>query len=270
MATSNINQQEDPLLIFGGKDSQDASAGEDDGLATMSLIDHLEELRWRIFKVLIAVVVFTIVAFVFRNQIVHFLELPLPVQADQLPGKNGQLIVTGVAEGFTTMLLISFAGGVVLSLPVLLYQAWAFISPGLYAHEKKAALPFIFIGLALFLIGISLGYVVLRYPIEWLTTFAAGSFVELVTASSYFTFVAFFVLAFGLVFEIPLVLTFMAQLGLVSSRSLVRMRARAHIGMWIAANFLTPGADLYSPIILGVAMSCLYELTILFIRFTKK
>lgn len=268
MATSNINQQEDPLLALGGLLKEDAR--EDDGLKSMSLVDHLEELRGRIFKSLIAIVILSIVAFVFRTQIVHFLELPLPKLADQLPGEEGKIVVTGIAEGFTTMLLISFAAGVMLSLPVILYQAWAFISPGLYEHEKKNAVPFIFIGLILFLMGISLGYVVLRYPVNWLVTFAAGSFVELVTASSYFTFVAFFVLAFGLVFEIPLILTFMAQIGLVSSKSLVKMRARAHIGMWIAATFLTPGADLYSPVILGIAMSFLYELTIIFIRFTKK
>jgi sec-independent protein translocase protein TatC len=82
--------------------------------------------------------------------------------------------------------------------------------------------------------------------------------------------VAFFILAFGLVFELPLVLTFMAQVGIISSDTLKKRRASSHIGMWIAATFLTPGADIYSPIILGVAMSFLYELTILFIRFTKK
>lgn len=104
---------------------------------------------------------------------------------------------------------------------------------------------------------------------QWLVNFASDSFTELVSADSYFTFVAFFLLAFGIVFEIPLVLTFLAQLGLVTSQTLRRKRPTAHIGMWIAATFLTPGADFYSPIILGVAMSFLYELTIVFIRITK-
>jgi sec-independent protein translocase protein TatC len=152
---------------------------------------------------------------------------------------------------------------------VILYQTWAFISPGLYQHEKKTAVPFIFVGIFLFLAGIGLGYIVLQYPVNWLINFASTSFTELITADSYFTFVAFFLLAFGIVFEIPLVLTFMAQLGLITSQSLKRRRPAAHIGMWIAATFLTPGADIYSPIILGVAMSCLFELTIIFIRITK-
>jgi sec-independent protein translocase protein TatC len=241
---------------------------EEDELATMSLVDHLEELRWRILKSLIAIAVGTIIAFIFREQIVRFLASPLPQGADMLT--HGKIVVTGITEGFTVFLLISFAAGVILALPVILYQAWAFIAPGLYAHEKRTAVPFIFIGLVLFIAGVTLGYIVLRYPVEWLVNFASSSFVELVTANSYFTFVAFFILAFGLVFELPLVLTFMAQVGIITSDTLKKRRASSHIGMWIAATFLTPGADIYSPIILGVSMSFLYELTILFIRFTKK
>jgi sec-independent protein translocase protein TatC len=217
---------------------------------------------------LIAIAIGTIIAFIFREQIVRFLASPLPQGADMLT--HGKIVVTGITEGFTVFLLISFAAGFILALPVILYQAWAFIAPGLYAHEKRAAVPFIFIGLVLFLVGVTLGYIVLRYPVEWLVNFASSSFVELVTANSYFTFVAFFILAFGLVFELPLVLTFMAQVGIITSDTLKKRRASSHIGMWIAATFLTPGADIYSPIILGVSMSFLYELTILFIRFTKK
>jgi sec-independent protein translocase protein TatC len=265
MATGNIDQQ-DPLLAFDGFNNQD-----DDDENSMTLIEHLEELRGRIFKCLIAIIVTSIVAFIFREQIMHFLEGPLPEHVNDLQ-KSGdnKLVVTGIAEGFTVYLLISLAAGIILALPVILYQTWAFIAPGLYEREKKYAVPFIFIGIVLFLIGISVAYVVMRYPIEWLISFSASSFTELVTASSYFTFVAFFILAFGIVFELPLVITFLAQVGIVSLDTLKKKRPTAHIGMWIAATFLTPGADLYSPIILGVCMSFLYEITILFIRFTVK
>ncbi len=241
---------------------------EEDQLTNMSLVDHLEELRWRILKSLMAIAVGSIIAFIFREQIVRFLAAPLPQGAEMLT--HGKIVVTGITEGFTVFLLISIAAGVILALPVILYQTWAFVAPGLYAHEKRAAVPFIFIGLALFVVGVTLGYIVLRYPVEWLVTFAANTFVELISADSYFTFVAFFILAFGLVFELPLVLTFMAQVGLVTSETLQKKRASSHIGMWIASTFLTPGADIYSPIILGTAMSFLYELTIFFIRWTKK
>src|SRR5947209_2563939 len=264
MATGNIDQQ-DPMATL---DDYSSTLDEEElDASAMSLVDHREELRWRIFKSIIAVVVGAIVAFFFRVQIMTFLTWPLPKTADQI-GK-GKLIVTGLAEGFTVFLKLSLAAGILIAIPVILYQIWAFVAPGLYDKEKKTAVPFIFVGIVLFLVGISLGYIVLQYPVQWLVNFASDSFTELVSADSYFTFVAFFLLAFGIVFEIPLVLTFLAQLGLVTSQTLRRKRPTAHIGMWIAATFLTPGADFYSPIILGVAMSFLYELTIVFIRITK-
>lgn len=256
--------QQDPMATV---DEYSTDEEEELDESAMSLVDHLEELRWRIFKSIIAVVVGAIAAFFFRVQIMTFLTWPLPKTADQI-GK-GKLIVTGLAEGFTVFLKLSLAAGILIAIPVILYQIWAFVAPGLYDKEKKTAVPFIFVGIVLFLVGISLGYIVLQYPVQWLVNFASDSFTELVAADSYFTFVAFFLLAFGIVFEIPLVLTFLAQLGLVTSQTLRRKRPTAHIGMWIAATFLTPGADFYSPIILGVAMSFLYELTIVFIRITK-
>jgi sec-independent protein translocase protein TatC len=234
----------------------------------MSLVDHLEELRWRIFKSLIAIAVGSIIAFIFREQIVYFLSLPLPKSADTLT--HGKPVVTGIMDGFTVFLMISIAAGFILALPVVLYQTWAFIAPGLLEKEKKYAVPFIVVGVVLFAAGISLGYIVLQFPVQWLVTFAANSFAELVTASSYFTFVAFFLLAFGIVFEIPLVLTFLAQVDLISSQTLIKKRAVSHVTMWIASTFLTPGADIYSPIFLGVAMSFLFELTIIFIKIIKK
>ncbi len=273
MATGNINQQEDPLaalsdLLFnndnenGDNDQQDPSA--------MTLIEHLEELRWRIFKSLIAIVLFGIVAFIFRVQIMTFLTLPLPAAADPLGHGKQKLVQVGLGEGFTTFLLLSFAGGFVAGLPVILYQTWAFISPGLYQHEKKHAVPFIVAGLVLFLAGLTLGYIVLQYPVSFLITFGSDSFTPFISAGSYFTFVAFFLLAFGLAFQLPLVLTFLSIIGMITEETLKKKRAVAHVGMWIAATVLTPGADLYSPIFLGVAMSCLYELSIIFIKFTDR
>ncbi len=203
--------------------TDDGTEEEEEEEAGMSLIDHLEELRWRILKTLIAIVVGGIVAFIFRDQIIQFLVLPLPDQASIALGiHNGhKLYAFGLAEGFTVYLKLSLAVGILLALPVLLYQTWAFVSPGLYAREKKYAVPFIFVGIVLFLAGVSLGYIVLRFPVQ-------------------------------------------------TSDTLKKRRTTAHVGMWIAATFLTPGADIYSPIILGVAMSFLYELTIVFIRITKK
>src|SRR5437660_11890209 len=171
----------------------------------MSLVDHLEELRWRIFKSLIAIAVGTIVAFIFRTQLIHFLELPLPQTADSLT--HGKPIVTGITEGFTVFLMISIAVGFILALPVVLYQTLAFISPGLLAKEKKYAIPFILAGLILFAAGITVGFFVLQYPVQWLITFASDSFAALITAGSYFTFVALFIPAFRVGVRILLGLT---------------------------------------------------------------
>ncbi|GCE47243.1 sec-independent protein translocase protein TatC [Thermosporothrix hazakensis] len=245
---------------------------EDDELAgsSMTLVEHLEELRQRIFKCLIAIAVFSVVAFIFRDYIMAFLTAPLPDGTNVLTGVKGtghsKLVVTGIAEGFTVTLMVSIAIGFLASLPVVLYQTWAFIAPGLYSHEKKAALPFVFIGIVLFVIGISIGYFILRYPLEFLIRFAQNNFTELVTAQSYFSFAAWFLIVFGLIFELPLVLTFMAKIGLVTSETLRKKRPFAHFILWLISCFL-PGGDIYSPIIIGIFMSGLYELSIFFVRF---
>ncbi len=266
MATNDVEKQDPLESMYTPNNVEDDE--EEDGVSFMSWVDHLEELRWRIFKSIIAIAVGSVVAFIFREQILYILELPLPKSLN--PITHGKPVVTGITEGFTVFLLISVAVGFILALPVVLYQTWAFISPGLLVKEKKYAAPFIFAGLILFSIGITVAYFVLQYPVQWLITFASDSFAALISAGSYFTFVAFFMLAFGIVFEIPLVLTFLAQVDLITSQTLRKKRTVAHISMWIASTFITPGADIYSPIFLGVSMSFLYELSIIFIRITKK
>jgi sec-independent protein translocase protein TatC len=261
---------QDSLEILDSTNQQQEDDDSDDGLPTMSVLEHLEELRWRLLKVLIAVSIGSIIAFTFRNGLITFLEGPLlDANITSMPGMH-PLVVMTLMEGFTTDLLISIVAGTVLALPILLYQTWAFIAPGLYEHEKRAAIPFVFIGIILFLVGISLGYIILRYPVQWLASFTAGTFSPMLGASSYFLFVAVFIFIFGLIFELPLVLTFLTKAGVVSKGSLQKKRAVAHFGMWVASTFATPGADIYSPIIVSAAMSLLYELTILFIHIFVK
>ena len=264
MATGNIKEQ-DSMLSFDGFFQEPEDEGDESG---MTLIDHLEELRWRILKSLIAVAVCTIVAFIFWKDIIHFLAAPLPSRADILT--HGKPVVTGITDGFMVPLQISLVAGIIASLPVILYQTWAFIAPGLYEKEKKYAVPFIVVGVLLFATGVSIGYVVLRFPVEWLVTFGADTFTELISASSYFSFVALFILVFGTVFELPLVLTFLALVDLITVETLRKKRAYTHVGMWFAATIATPGADIYSPVIVGVSLSVLYELSIIFISIVVK
>jgi sec-independent protein translocase protein TatC len=274
MPQSNLGTQDPFQALEILKDSFNNLSDEepDENLPTMSLVDHLQELRTRIFACLIAVVVGSIVAFIFRGWIIHFLSAALPTNSNIMDqDTNKQLVTVGLTEGFTIDLLVSLSCGIALGLPVVLYQIWAFVAPGLYDHEKKAALPFIFLGVGLFAAGVSLGYLMLQYPVMWFVDVAASNFITMITASSYFQFVVTFFLAFGLIFEIPLVLIFLARVGIVSEEVLKRRRAVVHFAMWVVAAFITPGADLYSPIILAAVMSGLYELSIVLIRhFVKK
>ncbi len=245
---------------------------EEDG-ATMSLVEHLEELRRRIIICAVTIVVGSIAGFIFWKPIFNFLLLPLPAAADALAqGPNGtaRVVVTGIGEAFSVVLKLSVAVGICLGSPMILYQLWAFVAPGLTRRERRWAGPFVLIGLILFLAGIAVGFLTLRFPVNWLINFGKDNFLELVTADNYFTFIAFFMLAFGIVFELPLVLTFLAQIGVVTSRSLRRKRAVALVILWILSTVLTPGTDPYSPIVLGTAMTILYELSIILIRVTGK
>ncbi len=268
MATSELDQDQ----RVGLDEPEVSEEEEEEEGATMTLVEHLEELRRRIIISAIAVIVFSIVGFIFREQILHFLTLPLPPSAVGLkpPDKDQLLVVTGIGEAFTVSLKLSLAVGLALASPVILYEVWAFVAPGLTRRERKWAGPFVLIGVILFLAGLVIGFLTLRFPVNFLINFGQQDFLELITADSYFSFIAYFMLAFGIVFELPLLLTFLAQIGILSSRTLRRKRAVALVTLWILSTFLTPGSDIYSPIILGSVMTLLYELSIIFIRVTGK
>ena len=237
----------------------------------MSLVEHLEELRRRLLFCVGAVIVGAFVAFLFYAPVLEFLLSPLPSQANALVGHGGklQIAVTGIGEGFAVVLKLSLAVGVALATPVWTYHLWAFISPALTRGEKRHALPFTLVGVVLFLAGLFVGFVTLRYPIDWLLGFGHPYFVEIITADNYFTFVAYFLLAFGLTFELPLVLTGLVVMGIVSPDSLRTRRASILVGLWTASCFITPGADPYSPLIVGVAFTLLFFVSTGLVRFVR-
>lgn len=244
-----------------------AAAGEEPEGGTMTLVEHLEELRGRMLKGLIAVAVGSILGFIFWERILGFLLMPLPAAANRLPGAQaGQLVAHDIGEPFMVALKLGLAVGIMVASPVLLYQTWAFIAPALTRRERKYALPFTLLGVGLFAIGLAVGFIVLRYPIDWLVAFGSDRFLLLTDADSYFTFVAYFLLAFAVVFELPLVLTFMSVVGIVNSRILRQKRLYILFGLWFLSCFITPGADPYSPIIIAASFTVLFELTILLMR----
>jgi sec-independent protein translocase protein TatC len=237
---------------------------------TMTLVEHLEELRRRIIISAIAIAVFSIIGFIFWQRILDFLLLPLPEISVGLLGPNHKLVQKDLGEAFLISLKLSLAVGFALASPVVLFQMWRFIAPGLTSRERKYALPFTVLGTGLFAIGMATGFVVLHYPIAWLIGFGKDNFVLLLDANSYFTFVAYFLLAFGIVFELPLVLTFLSLVGIVTSQFLRAKRKYILFGLWFLSCFITPGADPYSPIIIGLALTILFEFSIILMRILKK
>jgi len=247
-------------------DAPDDAPDEDEYQgATMTLVEHLEELRRRILISLAAIAVGTVAGFIIWERLLNILLWPMPKMADGLI-KGGKLLATAPGEPFVVSLKIATAFGFVVALPILLYETWAFIAPALTRREKKYAFRFTLLGVGLFAAGIVVGFLVMRYPLEFLFDYGGNSFVLLPDADNYFSFVTFFLLAFGLVFELPLVLTFMAVVGIVSSQFLRAKRLYILFGLWLLSCFITPGADPYSPLIIGAAFTVLFELSILLIR----
>ena len=136
-------------------------------------------------------------------------------------------------------------------------------------RERHYAVPFTILGVVLFVAGLGVGFVTLRYPLNWLLTFSDRSFVEIITADNYFTFVAYFLLAFGLTFELPLVLTGLVVMGILSPDALRTHWASILIALWTASCFIPPGADPYSPLILGVAFTVLFFVSAGLVRFVR-
>lgn len=223
----------------------------------MSLVDHLGELRSRIFRSIIAVVVGAAIGFYFATNIRMVLQEPL----GDLP-----LQVLGVGDAFFIQVKIALITGIILAMPVLLYQLWAFIGPGLTPAERKTIRPWIPMALVFFAMGVVIAYVVLPFAIQFLFSFTDETLQARPAAGQYFDFVTTMFLAFGLVMEFPILLVGLSTVGIVTSERLRRSRRMVILGVAIFAAVVTPGGDLVSPFVLGGTMYVLFELTIIFIR----
>src|SRR5215469_10188719 len=206
MATSDVTHDtdsgQDPLQTAIDIAAPSSGGQEEEEGAVMTLVEHLEELRHRLFICFLSILVASVIGFFLWSRVLNLLTLPLPEIAAGLPHAQGQkLIATDIGEPFLIALKLALAIGLVLASPVILYQVGAFITPALTRRERKYALPFAFLGVGLFTLGIVVGFFVLRYPVDWLIHFGSSPFDLLVKADSYLTFVAYFLLAFGLAFE---------------------------------------------------------------------
>jgi sec-independent protein translocase protein TatC len=205
--------------------------------------------------------------YTFAEKIFDILAAPL---LKMMP-TGGSLIFTSVAEAFFTYMKVAFISGLILASPFVLYQIWAFVAPGLYRHEKKYVIPFVLAGSFFFAIGILFAYyVALPVGFKFLLGFATDFIKPLPSMKEYLSFSIKFLLAFGLVFEFPVVLVLLARIGVVDAKTLARQRKYAILLIFIFAAVLTP-PDIISQVIVALPMIGLYELSILLSKlFGKK
>ena len=227
--------------------------------AVMPLFDHLAELRRRIAVSLLAIVAGTVVGFVLGQQIIELLKRPYG---------DAPLLLLAPGEGFFITLKVAIVVGIVLGMPVILFELWRFVSPGLTSEERRIARPWVPLALVFFVAGVAVAYFVLPFAIAFLSSFGTGDLPlqNAWTAEGYFGFVATMFLGFGLVMEYPIVLVLLSKVGIVTSARLRSSRRYVIIVFAIVAAVATPGGDIISPFVLGVTMYALYELSILLVR----
>jgi sec-independent protein translocase protein TatC len=234
----------------------------------MPFLDHLEELRWRILRSLAALFVATVIGFmVVQNfDILELLKQPI---APYLP--EGRLVVTRPTDAFFVTLKLAFLIGFILAAPIVLGQVWSFLSPALYEHERRYITPALMAGLGLFLVGGVMAYLwVLPVALRFLlTNFQAEELEFLITATDYFGFAIQLILAFGLMFEVPLFMVLLSSLGLIGPHSFAKQRPLALVIASILAAMLTP-PDVASMLMLMLPVVLLYEVGILVSRFVWK
>ena len=232
------------------------AASPGDG-SIMSLVDHLGELRTRLFRSVLAVAIGSAVGFYFATSIRNFLISILP---------TGRVQVLGPGDAFVIQVKIAVVVGIILAMPVLLYQVWAFIAPGLTPAERRTVRPWIPLALFFFALGVVIAYVVLPFAMAFLLSFTDNVLVADIAAGPFFDFVTTMFLAFGLVMEFPILLVGLSRVGILTSERLRSSRRYVILGISIFAAIATPGGDLVSPLVLGGTMYILFELTVLFIR----
>ena len=235
----------------------DADAGTPQ--AESRLIDHLIELRARLLRAVVGLIVVFVAFLPFANKLYAWLAKPL---LSKLPA-GGQLIATGVASPFFAPVKLAFFAALFVAVPWLLYQAWAFVAPGLYKRERKLALPLLVSAVTLFYMGCAFAYfLVLPAVFGFLTKVTPEGVAMMTDIQQYLDFVLVIFLAFGASFELPVALVILALLGWVTPQQLRESRGYAVVGVFVLAAVITP-PDVVSQLMLAIPMCILYELGIL-------
>ncbi len=226
--------------------------------ATMSLLEHLEEMRSRIIVVAIAILLAAVGGFFLAEPLITLLRAPLPEDAD--------LIQTGVGEAFGVRMQLALMSGLAMAMPVILYEIWAFITPGLTRRERRLIWPLLGVAIVLFAAGMALGYLLIPVAVNFLLDFSLEGVEPLLSLSDYVGFVTTFLLAFGIALEFPVILYLLARLGILSYAFLSRRRRWAILLITLFAIVITPGDIVVGSFTLAVVMYGLFEVTLQLIR----
>jgi sec-independent protein translocase protein TatC len=234
----------------------------------MPFLDHLEELRWRILWSLLALVIGVVVAFVLLLKVDVIGLLSRPIQ----PYLGGsKLVYTHPGDSFQIVLHAAVWLGIILAMPVIVYQAWGFVSPALFTHERKVMIPVFFGAIMLFLAGAALAYfIVLPLALKWLMGFQTDALAPMITASEYFGFAISMAIAFGLAFELPIVILALGALGVVSAAFLSRFRRHALVVCFVLGAFLTPGDLIWTTLLMTGPLYLLYEMSIMLVFLIER
>src|SRR3954449_513108 len=222
----------------------------------MPVLDHLRELRRRILISALAVTVGAIVMFFFSNAVISYL---VEYYRSATHGQRDALIFTGPVDGFVTRLKVATYGGIVLALPVWLYQLWRFITPGLNPKERKYAVPFVASAIVLFALGAFVAFLTLEPALKFLIQVGGSAQKPLFTSDRYLTLVSLMIVAFGISFEFPVVLVFLLIAGAISTAQLRHVRRWAIVLIVTFAAVITPSQDPYSLMFMAVPMYLFYE-----------
>jgi len=225
----------------------------------MGFLEHLEELRGRIIKSLVSIILFSIGAYFFSERLIDFISKPIP-----------ELYFMSPTEAFAIRIKLSLIAGMIASVPVIFYHLWQFVVPGLFEREIKLVVPVVLASTIFFLIGATFCFLlVLPLSIKFLLGFGTEKLKPMIKIGDYVSFVSYLILAFGAVFELPVIAFFLGKLGIITPQTLIKGRRYAIVGMLILSALITP-PDLFSQLMLAGPLYFLYEVSIVVVRIVQK
>jgi sec-independent protein translocase protein TatC len=232
----------------------------------MPFTEHLAELRKRLIRVFIALGVGFAVCYLFKERLYHFLTIPLNAV---LP-PDSSMIFTSLPEAFFTYLKVAFFASIILTSPFTLYQMWRFISPGLYPSEKKYVAPFVIFSTIFFIGGSSFAYY-LVFPLgfKFFIAFGTEHIKPMLSMKEYLSFSFKLLLAFGIIFELPVLMFFLGRIGMINSKTLITKRKYAILLIFILAALFTP-PDVVTQILMALPLLLLYEVSIWVVKMGEK